>query len=103
MQGQQKTNITEQKVPKFSILSDSYEVISNDATIKIVLRPVSVMEGSMERDFFSTKMWIKEGDGWVLVNNTKNYNSKEEFIKDISSSEHFTQAIRDYEEQNVVE
>ncbi len=98
MQGQQKINIIEQRVPKFTERSGCYEVISNDSSIKIVLRHISVMDGSMESGFYSTRMWIKEDNAWIEVNNTKNYNTKEEFIKDISASEDFTQAIRDYEE-----
>ena len=97
MQGQQRVNISEQKPSKFIVLTDGYEVLSNDATIKIILRPVTIMDGSMESGFYSTQMWIKEGDGWLSVSNTKNYGSKEEFIKDIIGSEDFTQAMRDYE------
>lgn len=98
MQGQQRINISEQKPAKFIELADGYEVLSNDSTIKIILRPVTIMDGSMESGFYATTMSIKEGDGWIAVNNTKNYGSKEEFIKDIIGSEDFTQAVMEYQQ-----
>ena len=97
MQGQQRINISENKPSKFIELSDGYEMISNDATIKIVLSKITVMDGSMESGFYSTKLWIKEDDGWIKVSDTSNYPTKEKFIEKMYESEDFTQAMRDYE------
>ena len=98
MQSQQRVNITEQKPSKFIELADGYEVLSNDSTIKIVLHKVTVMDGAMDSTFYSTRMWIDEGNGWLSVGNTQNYRTKEEFIGKIRESEDFTQAARDYED-----
>ena len=98
MQGQQRVKIVEHKVSKFIERFGCYEVMSNDNTMKIVLRNVSVMDDSMERAFFSTTTWIKEDNGWVKCNDTQNFPSREAFIEALKASEDFTQAIRDYEE-----
>ena len=96
MRGQSKIDISEQKPLKFTALTDGYEMVSNDATVKILLRRITVMDGFMESGFYSTKLWIKEDNGWIEANNTKNYTTKEEFITDMEGSEDFTQALRDY-------
>ena len=98
MQGQQMINIEEHRVPKFTEHPNGFEVVSNDGSIKIVLQHTTVMNGSMESDFYSTKTWIKEESGWIEVNGTQNYSTKEAFIEVIRDNEDFTQAMRDYEE-----
>lgn len=97
MQGQTKVQINEIPPRKLTKLSDGYEVVNNDGTIKIVLRHVTVMDGSMESGFYSSILWVKEDNGWVKGDASKNYKTKEEFIKAISESEEFTQACREFD------
>ena len=96
MQGQQKVNISELRPSKLIKTADGYEVLSNDGTIKIQLRHTTVMDGSMESDFYHTVMWIMEDGGWLKVNSTQNYRTKEEFIRTIDESEDFTQAMAEF-------
>ena len=96
MIGQQKVNISEEKPAKYIPHTNGCEVISNDEQMKIELRHITVMDGSMESDFYHTTMWIKEDGGWLMVNNTNSYKTQEEFISAISQVEEFTQAMRDY-------
>ena len=100
MLGQHRTLLQEQKVSKFIELSDGYKMESNDGTIRILLRHITVMDGAIESGFYSTKTWIKESEGWIEVNNIQNYRNKEDFIKAISESEDFTEAIKEYRFNN---
>ena len=72
---------------------DGYEVTSNDGTIRIELRHATVMDGAMESTFYHTVMWIKEGTGWLKVNETQNYRSKDDFLDAISNVEEFSEAV----------
>lgn len=96
MKGQSKIDISEQKPSKFTELSDGYEMINNNSTMKIVLHSVTVMDNAMESSFYSTRIWIKEDNGWIEVKGTKNYPTKDGFIEDMSKAEDFTEAMRDY-------
>lgn len=100
MKGQQKVYGIELIPPKFVENEHGYELVSNDGTMRLFLRRIIMMEGSMERDFYSTVMWIKEEGVWVQVSNTQNYRTKEEFINAISQAEDFTEAIAEFNNQN---
>lgn len=82
-----------EKPSKFIEHSDGYEMISNDGEVKVCLLHSTLMEGSIDSDFYYTVTWILEDVGWVRANNTSNYKTKEEFIEAISNSEDFTQAV----------
>lgn len=100
MKGQQKRNIIEMIPPKFAENENGYEVVSNDSTVRLLLRHVTVMNGGMESEFYSTVMYVKEDGVWVHVNNTQNYRTKEEFINAISAAEEFTEAVAEFNNQN---
>ena len=101
MRGQQKIDIREEKVLKFTEHRNGYELVSNDGETKIALLHTMVMDGSMESSFYYTKIWILEDGGWIETDSSKSYKTKEEFISDISNSQDFTQAMRDYEEYSL--
>lgn len=88
------------KPSKFVERPDGYELTSNDGEVKVALQKTTVMDNSMESDFYHTVMWIREEGGWTRVDNTQSYRSKEEFINAISDSEDFTQALSEYKFNN---
>lgn len=90
----------EQRVPKFIRNGKGCEVVANDGGIKVVLSSTTSFTGEMEHELFSAIYYIKEGTGWEKSNMTKPYNSMEDFLNDIGSTEEFSEAYADYKEDN---
>lgn len=88
------------KPSKLIELPDGYDVTSNDGTIKMMLHRCVARQEAMESDFYSTTMWIKEGNGWTKVRNSQSYRTKEDFIDALSKVEEFSQAISEYKFNN---
>lgn len=100
MIGQQKVNINEHKPSKFIENADGYEVTSNDGTVKIALRHMTTLDGSMESGFYYTVIWVLEDGGWTKVNNTQSYRTKQEFLNALEESEGFAEAFSEYRFNN---
>ena len=86
----------------YGILYDdgTLEVESNDRQLRITLSKTKVFkdDGSQVEMFRST-YYVKDGLEWERTLNSANYNDAEDFLEAISSSEDFTQSVRDIREQ----
>lgn len=86
--------------PRFVNHGEGCEVITNSGDVKIVLTKMRVLEGGMEREFFSASYYIWEG-GWLETNNIKTYPSREAFIQEVFRSDALTQAVCEIEKSKV--
>ena len=95
---QQKIHIEEQRIPKYMPTRNGCEVTSNNDDIRICFNHSFSFIDDMEQEHFTAIYFVKEGDGWLRTNTVKPYRSMDDFIRDLSDTEEFTQAIRDYKE-----
>lgn len=99
MNKQRKTEIIEQRVPRYMRTRSGCEVVSNKGDIMITLVQVRNNASGNAQSYYSTNYYIKENDGWVRTNTSKTYSSIAEFIRDISVTDEFSQAYDDFKEQ----
>ena len=86
-------------LPKFVRHNNGCEIISNDGEIKILLRHRMLFNGSMEQEMYTTDYYIKEDNGWLKTNTSKTHSTIQEFMREISNTEEFTQAVSEYQNQ----
>ena len=86
--------------PFFIRQKNGCEVLTDDRTQKIILsRSIAYVE-DIEQTLYSTRYYIKEGTGWVQVNNGQFYSSEEAFFSALRHSDAFTRAVREWENKD---
>ena len=92
-----KVEIQEQKPSLLVEHDNGIEAVSNDGTMKIILRKVNLFVEGAARDIYATLFYIKEGNAWIKTSESHTYNTKEEFIKALRETEEFYKAVDEYD------
>lgn len=87
--------------PRFINHGEGCEVVTDCGDVKIILAKTRVLDGEMEREFFSATYYIREDEGWLKTNNIKIYPSREAFIQEVFRSDVLTQAAHEIEKSKV--
>lgn len=94
------------EIPFASKISSGYEFISNDRTMKFIIRKSFTrnLEQNIEKVYFLVDCFVREGIGWVKGNNSSAEQSIDDFVRKINISPRFTRSVDEYRKQlNITE
>ncbi len=88
--------MTELKTPFYIKMENGCEVFTNSRDMKIILNRTISFLNNIRSETYAATYYVREGKDYVITNTVKAFLSEEEFIRDISCSEDFTNAINEY-------
>ena len=81
---------------------NGFEFVSDDGGMMFSLaRNVSALN-FQHYIYYMSVVSVKVGGGWVKTNETRVYNSVEDFVKELGRAVGFARAVRDYEDVKIV-
>lgn len=93
---QLKTELQEQRIPKFVITPSGCEVISNDESVKVTLSRSRIYIGVIEGEVYTATYYVKEGVEYEKCNTTNQFQSIDEFMRRLDGNEDYSEACLDF-------